>query len=233
MATRYDREYERRPQDSTYREEPGHNERSYDDDRGLLNRASDEVRSWFGDEEADRRRRMDERLLEQRYREGRYARSQHDIDDVRALDLMTRNVVTIRPNDTVERAARLMGDCDCGALPVTDTSGRLIGMVTDRDIAVRVAGRGIDPQQARVNECMTDETFACHANDSIKECMRQMARHQIRRLPVVNNRNQLVGIVSQADLARHAGAYQGRGERRAMADTLCSVSEPTREAYRY
>jgi CBS-domain-containing membrane protein len=60
-----------------------------------------------------------------------------------------------------------------------------------------------------------------------------MARHQIRRLPVVNNRNQLVGIVSQADLARHAGAYQGRGERRAMADTLCSVSEPTREAYRY
>jgi CBS domain-containing protein len=145
---------------------------------------------------------------------------------------MTRNTVTVHPDDTVERAARLMGECNCGALPVVDSNGRLIGMMTDRDITVRITGRGIDPRRGRVDECMTDETFACHANDSIKGCMREMSRHQIRRLPIVNDRYQVVGIVSQADLARHAGAYQGRGERRAMADVLCAVSEPTHAPYR-
>jgi CBS-domain-containing membrane protein len=75
---------------------------------------------------------------------------------------------------------------------------------------------------------MTDGAFASHAEDSVKECMRQMSRHRIRRLPVINDWGQVVGIVSQGDLARHAGNYPGRGERRAMADVLCAVSEPRR-----
>jgi CBS domain-containing protein len=217
MATRYnDRDYER----GNY------------EDRGLIERAGDEVRSWFGDEEAERRRRTDYRRDLQRDREGRYGRSPYDLNNVRAGDVMTRNVVTVHPNDTVERAARLMSEFNCGALPVVDGGGRLIGMVTDRDLTIRIAGRGKDVRRARVDECMTHESFACHANDSLKDCMRQMSRHQIRRLPIVNDRYQVIGIVSQADLARHARAYQGRGERRAMADVLCAISEPTYTPYR-
>jgi CBS domain-containing protein len=221
MATRYNnRDYDR-----------GHKE-----DRGLMERAGDEVRSWFGDEEAERRRRIDYRRDlqrdSQRYREERQARSPYDYGNVRAGDVMTRSVVTAHPNDTVESAARLMGECNCGALPVVDDDGRLVGMVTDRDLAIRAAGRGKDSRRTRVDECMTTESFACHVNDSIKDCMQQMSRHQIRRLPIINDRYQVIGIVSQADLARHAGAYQGRGERRAMADVLCAISEPTYTPYR-
>jgi CBS domain-containing protein len=222
MATRYrDHDYER-----------GRYDRPYYEDRGLMERAGDEVRSWFGDEEAERRRRIDYRRDLQRDRERGPARSPYDLDNVRAGDVMTRNVVTVHPNDTVECAARLMGECNCGALPVVNDHGRLIGMVTDRDLTIRIAGRGKDARRARVNECMTNESFACHVNDSLKDCMRQMSRHQIRRLPIVNDRYQVIGIVSQADLARHAGAYQGRGERRAMADVLCAISEPTYTPYR-
>jgi CBS domain-containing protein len=217
MATRYqDRDYER-----------GHYE-----DRGLMERAGDEIRSWFGDEEAEHRRRTDYRRDLQRDREGGYARSPYDLDNIRAGDVMTRNVVTVHPNDTVERAARLMSEFNCGALPVVDGGGRLIGMVTDRDLTIRIAGRGKDVRRARVDECMTHESFACHANDSLKDCMRQMSRHQIRRLPIVNDRFQVIGLVSHADLARHTGAYQGRGQRRAMADVLCAISEPTYTPYR-
>jgi CBS domain-containing protein len=222
MATRYnDRNYER-----------GRYDRPYYEDRGLMERAGDEVRAWFGDEEAERRRRIDYRRDLQHDREGRYGRSPYDFDNVRAGDVMTRKVVTVHPADTVECAARLMGECNCGALPVVDDDGRLIGMVTDRDLTVRVTGRGKDSRRARVDECMTNESFACHANDSIKDCMRRMSRHQIRRLPIVNDRYQVIGIVSQADLARHAGAYQGRGEQQAMADVLCAISEPTYTPYR-
>jgi CBS domain-containing protein len=217
MATRYqDRDYER-----------GHNE-----SRSLIERAGDEIRSWFGDEEAERRRRIDYRRDLQRDHEVGHARSLYDLDHVRTGDVMTRNVVTVHPNDTVECAARQMGECNCGALPVVDDNGRLIGMVTDRDLTIRVTGRGKDPQEVRVGECMTNESFACQANDSLKDCMRQMSRHQIRRLPIINDRYQVIGIVSQADLARYAGAYQGRGQRRALADVLCAISEPTYAPYR-
>jgi len=216
MATRYsDRDYER----------------SHYGDRDLFDRASDEVRAWFGDNEAERRRRLDERTDEQREREDRYARSSHRFDDVRAHDVMTRNVVAVHPYDTVERAARLMGEGDCGALPVVDGSNRLIGVVTDRDITIRIAGRGMDPRRARVDECMTDRIFACYAEDAVESCMRQMARRQIRRLPIVDGQDRLVGIISQSDLARHAGSHPGSGERRAVADTLCAVSEPRHASF--
>jgi CBS domain-containing protein len=225
MATRYyDRDYER----GRYDVDQSGNDRN----RGMFDRAGDEVRAWFGDEEAERRRRIDDRWNEQRQRESRYTRSRNDLEDACAADVMTRNVITVHPHDSIEQAARLMGECDCGALPVIDDRGRLIGMLTDRDIVVRVTGRGLNPRQARVVDSMTNQTFSCHANDSIHDCMEQMSRHQIRRMPIVRDDNRLVGIVSQADLARHAGDSQGQGERRAMADMLYEVSEPTRRAYR-
>ena len=71
------------------------------------------------------------------------------------------------------------------------------------------------------------DVIACHENDSVDGCMRQMSRHQIRRLPIVDDRGRVVGIVSQGDLARHAGSHKDLGERRAVADVLYAVSEPT------
>jgi CBS-domain-containing membrane protein len=210
------------------------------EDRGWLNRAADEVASWFGDEEAERRRRMDIKEYDRdhpngRLRESRYGDAYSRTEawsDVRAADVMTREVATVRPDDAAEHAARLMLDCDCGAIPVVDSGGRAIGMVTDRDIAVRLVARGLDIRRARVGDCMTLEVFACREGDSVKYCMREMARHQVRRLPVVDDRGRLVGIISQGDLARHAGEHRGRGERRTMADALYAVSEPSERAYR-
>jgi CBS domain-containing protein len=193
-------------------------------ERGFIERAGDEVRSWLGDEEAERRR-MDERF--ERQHDSAYTRPQGRFGDVRARDVMTRNLAIVHAWDSVEHAARLMGECDCGSLPVINESGRLVGIVTDRDIAVRIAGRGKDPQRTRVSECMSGDLAVCHEYDSIESCMRQMSRHQIRRLPIVDDRDRLRGIVSQSDLARHAGTHPGWGERRAFADVLCAVSQPT------
>jgi CBS domain-containing protein len=125
-----------------------------------------------------------------------------------------------------------MMEHDCGALPVVDRDGRLIGMITDRDITMRLVARGMDARRARVGDCMTEEAFACHAYDSIESCMRTMSRHQVRRIPIVDDRDRVIGIVSQSDLAQHAGHHPGRGERRAMADVLCAVSAPTHVPYR-
>jgi CBS domain-containing protein len=239
MARRYS-DYERGQYGRSYSDEEdrGHESRTRNyggrgrGDRGLIERTTDEVRSWLGDESAGRRRRMDEMEEERNYRAGRYGQGPRRLRNLRARDVMTRNVISVHHADTVERAARLMRECDCGAIPVVDNDGRLIGMVTDRDITVRLVARGVDIRRALVDDCMTDEAFACNVNDSIETCMRMMSRHQIRRLPIVDDRDRVVGIVSQGDLARHAGEHTGRGERRAMADVLCAVSEPTHAPYR-
>jgi CBS domain-containing protein len=164
--------------------------------------------------------------------DGGYWQSNHQFGELCARDLMSRDVATVYPRDSIERAARLMAECDCGALPVTDTEGRLLGMVTDRDIAVRLVARGADTRRAAVHHCMTDEAFACDANAPIEECLRTISRHQVRRVPVVDERNRVVGIISQSDLVRQAGANPGRGERRTIANALRDVSEPIRASFR-
>jgi len=150
----------------------------------------------------------------------------------RTRDVMTHYVITIHPWETIQRAAQILYECDCGALPVVNNSGQLMGMVTDRDIALRIIGRGIDPRRARVEDCMTSEAIACRDDDSIESCMRQMSRHQLRRVPIVDGRDCVIGIVSQSDLARHAGTHPEHGERRAVADVLCAISEPTHMSHR-
>jgi CBS domain-containing protein len=240
-------------------------------DRGWLDRTSDEVSSWFGDEEAERRRRMDkrrERIDERRERMdegGKIARERvsrrhefagrgpqyygdrrgpsyanmgateyidrRDWQDMCAGDVMTPRVATVYPDDSVEHAARIMGECDCGAIPVVDWQLRMIGMVTDRDITIRLVGNGVDTIDARVGDCMTKEVFACHVNDRMQDCMRTMSHHKIRRVAVVDDRNHVVGIISHADIAQHAGENAGTGERRALSDVMCAVTEPTSSSY--
>jgi CBS domain-containing protein len=145
---------------------------------------------------------------------------------MRAHELMTRRVATVHPATSVERAARLMDECDCGALPVVGDNGVLVGMVTDRDIAIRVVARGRDVRNAIVADCMTEHVFACFANESIAECMRQMARNQVRRVPIVDERGRLIGILAQGDLARHSARHPAADERRVVAQVVGEVSQP-------
>jgi CBS-domain-containing membrane protein len=154
------------------------------------------------------------------------------IDDVRVHEFMTRRITSVHPATSVERAARLMAECDCGALPVLGDNGVLVGIVTDRDIAVRIVARGRDARHAIVADCMTERVFACFANESLAELMRQMAQHQVRRMPIVDDRGRLVGIVAQSDLARHAGNHPLPQERRVLTETVCALSQPSHVPYR-
>jgi CBS domain-containing protein len=154
------------------------------------------------------------------------------LDLIRVHELMTRRVASVHPATSVERAARLLEECDCGALPVIGDNGVLVGMITDRDIAIRIVARGRDPRGSIVADCMTDRVFACYANESLAECMRQMARHQVRRMPIVDDGGRLVGIIAQGDLARHAGHHPAHEERRALTKVICSLSEPSHAHYR-
>ena len=155
-----------------------------------------------------------------------------DIDEVRVHELMTRRVTSVHPATSVERAARLLEECDCGALPVIGDNGVLVGMITDRDITIRIVARGRDARNAIVADCMTERVFACYANESVSECMRQMATHQVRRMPIVDDRGRLVGILSQGDLARHAGRHPLPQERRALAEVVSAVSQPVHMPHR-
>ena len=157
----------------------------------------------------------------------RLPQNTRNLDDVRVHERMTRGVATVLPATGIERAAQLMAERDCGALPVLGDNGVLVGMITDRDIALRVVARGIEARSAVVADCMTGRVFACFANESLAELMRQMGRHQVRRMPIVDERGKLVGIITQSDLARHAGSQPLPEERRFFTQTACEISQPT------
>jgi CBS domain-containing protein len=114
-------------------------------------------------------------------------------------ELMTRDVRVAAPNDTLERAATMMGQVDAGAIPVGEND-RLVGMITDRDIAVRAVAQG-KPAQTPVREVMSTQVKYCFEDDDIEDVARNMADIQVRRLPVLNRDKRLVGIVSLGDLA--------------------------------
>jgi CBS domain-containing protein len=116
-------------------------------------------------------------------------------------DIMTANPSTIEPNQSVVEAARIMKQQDAGVVPVTE-NGRLAGMVTDRDIAIRVVAEGKDPQATTVREVASTDLVTVDPQQNLDEALRLMAQHQVRRLPVVEEDGRLVGVVAQADVAR-------------------------------
>ena len=125
-------------------------------------------------------------------------------------EVMTRDVRVVGPEETVQQAARLMGEADAGAIPVGEND-RLIGMVTDRDLAVRVLGEGKDPARTKVREVMTQGTAYVFEDDDLDSVAENMRGHHVRRMPVLNRDKRLVGIVSLGDLAREAGERQSIG----------------------
>ena len=119
---------------------------------------------------------------------------------MRVAEIMTRDVEIVNPDDTLQTAAKMMGEINAGALPV-GANNRLIGMITDRDIAVRAVGEGLDPRQSKVGEVMTAEVHYCFEDEDTDSVSVKMADLRVRRLPVLNREKRLVGIVALGDLA--------------------------------
>jgi CBS domain-containing protein len=120
-------------------------------------------------------------------------------------EVMTESPRTVSPGDTIVDAAKAMRDEDAGAVPIKD-GDRLVGVLTDRDIAVRVVAEGKDPTSTKAEEIASTKLVTVDPDQSLDEALRLMAQHQVRRLPVVEEDGRLVGIVAQADIARHADA---------------------------
>ena len=118
---------------------------------------------------------------------------------MQAQDLMTRDVTMASPDETLQRVARRMAALDVGALPVGEND-RLVGMITDRDIAVRGIAEGKGPT-AKVRDVMTPEVKYCFVDELVKEISSNMAEIQVRRLPVLDRDKRLVGILSLCDIA--------------------------------
>ena len=119
---------------------------------------------------------------------------------MKVSEVMTKDIETVRPDQQARDAARFMLHADAGSIPVTDGE-RLIGIITDRDIAVRGVALGYGPE-ALVSELMTSGVVSAHADEPIEEAARKMGEAQVRRLPVIDDQERLVGIVSLGDLAR-------------------------------
>jgi CBS domain-containing protein len=122
-------------------------------------------------------------------------------------ELMTENPRTVSSDATVVEAARVMRDDDVGLVPVVD-GDRLVGTVTDRDIAIRVVTEERDPSSTTVREIASTDLVTIDPEQDLGEALRLMAQHQVRRLPVVEEDGRLVGIVAQADVARHGDDTQ-------------------------
>jgi CBS domain-containing protein len=120
-----------------------------------------------------------------------------------ARDIMTQSPAVCTPETSAREAATLMEQNDCGSLPVVENrdSMKLIGMVTDRDLAIRVLGRGQNPDTP-IREAMTRNVSSVKADDDLDEVEQLMSGQQVRRIPVVDDQGRVVGIIAQADLAR-------------------------------
>ena len=122
---------------------------------------------------------------------------------MKCVEIMTKDPVFCLPSDTVQKVARLMKDEDVGPIPVVDaeTTRKLMGIVTDRDLAVRVVAEGRNPSTTTVQEVMTTSAISCIADDDVRKGLNAMAENQVRRIPVVDDNGRLVGIIAQADIA--------------------------------
>ena len=125
--------------------------------------------------------------------------------EMKAGELMTSEPACCTPEDTIRRAAELMQTCDCGCVPVVGEDRRLVGVVTDRDLAIRATARGKGPE-TRVLDVMSTGVCTCRSDDDLGTVEGIMAREQVRRVPVVDQDGCCIGMISQADLALNSSA---------------------------
>ncbi len=136
-------------------------------------------------------------------------------------DVMTRDPVACEPEEAINRVAEIMKREDVGAVPVIETaaSRRLVGIITDRDVVVRVVAAGRDLESA-AREAMTSSPVTCREDEDVSEAVARMAERQVRRLPVVDGQGRLCGIIAQADIATRVHQDKTTGE------LVEAISEP-------
>lgn len=118
-------------------------------------------------------------------------------------EVMTKDPICCLPNDLVEKAAKLMMSENIGSIPVIENeqTKKLVGIVTDRDLALKIVAEGRDAKSTKVEAVMTRKVVTCRADDDLQKALDAMSEHQLRRLPVVDNDNKILGIIAQADVA--------------------------------
>lgn len=137
-------------------------------------------------------------------------------------EIMTREPGCCTPETKVQDVARLMVEHDCGAIPVVESSSskRPVGVITDRDITVRVVAEGRDPARTTARECISSPVVTVTPETDIGSCCQILEQHQIRRVPVVDERGQICGMIAQADIATFASE-------RDTAEVVRSISQPS------
>jgi CBS domain-containing protein len=143
---------------------------------------------------------------------------------MKANQLMTASPRCASTDTSASDVARLMRDCDCGAVPLTDESGKVVGIITDRDLAVRALAEG-KSGDTKVGEIMTASPCCASIDDDVREVQKLMADNQVRRIPVVDDHGCCVGIISQADLAR--AADRDKVSEHEVAVVVEKISEPS------
>lgn len=148
-------------------------------------------------------------------------------------DLMTRDVKTCRPEDDLSRAAQIQWEHDCGIVPVTDPDGGVLGLITDRDVAMAAYTRGLPLAAIQVGSVITGEVFGCAPTDSLESAMGVMRRWRVRRLPVLDRKHRILGLLSLADIAREAERQQHNGlptlSTAEVVKTLATITQPWKE----
>jgi len=129
-------------------------------------------------------------------------------------EIMTKNPEFVLPNDPVVKAARLMKSEDVGPIPIVQNKETkiLTGIVTDRDLAIKVVAEARDPQTTPVKEVMSDGLVTCKEDEDVQKALKLMQDHQVRRIPVVDKNDHLLGIIAQADVATRMGSNRTTGK---------------------
>lgn len=145
--------------------------------------------------------------------------------------IMTRPVITCRPDDTLNTAAQLMWERDCGAIPITDDAGALVGIITDRDVCMAAYTKGVPLYAIPISEAMATPVYTSRKEESLEAATKLMAEKQIHRLPIVDGANTPVGILTLNDIARHAAAARAKSSlAQGISQTLAAIAEPRAQA---
>lgn len=143
-----------------------------------------------------------------------------------ASAIMTRDVGSCSADDSLIHPARIMWEGDCGAVPVLDANGSVLGIVTDRDICMAAYTRGQPLSDCLVGSVMSTPSFTCSADDPVERIAEVMRSHQVRRVPIVDRENRLIGVVSLADIARWVQSTATSSRLAWFAETVAALSIP-------
>jgi CBS domain-containing protein len=150
---------------------------------------------------------------------------------MKTQEAMSHPLITAPASSTVDVVARLMWEFDCGIVPIVGDDGRLVGVITDRDICMAAYTQGKPLSEIAVSSAMATEIVACHSADAIESAERLMRESRIRRIPVLDQEDRPVGLISMNDIARLAAHAKKSGFNRELVETLAAVCQPRPEGH--